>query len=184
MLASILQQLKNAGQANITDSLIQDWCLPLSPDPKDAAEDLVLRLTLLWTLLENWKVLLAVIYNPLMTALGYTDQGQDFGWQKGAQTTSWSTMPSTPHQLSKVTEDAKMMHILYRALLGQTAALSVTTTEFKQAMSLAFGPHPNWALPCNIAQPSHEIPPLLNHYAPPGEKCSHCNLFFHEEHRC
>jgi hypothetical protein len=79
-IASILQQLKNAGQANITDSLIQDWCLPLSPNPKDAAQDLVLRLTLLCTLIENWKVSLAVTYNPLMTALGFTYQGHDFEW--------------------------------------------------------------------------------------------------------
>jgi hypothetical protein len=93
-------------------------------------------------------------------------------------------MPSTPHQLSKDSDDANMMYILYRTLLGQSAALTVTTTEFRQAMSLAFGPDPNWALPCNIAQPSLEIPPLLNYFAPPGEKCSHCNLSFHEEHRC
>jgi hypothetical protein len=78
---SILQLLKNAGQANITDSFIQDWCLPLKPDLTEAAQDLVIRLNLLWTLLENWKVSLAVTYNPLMTAMGYTYQGHDFGWK-------------------------------------------------------------------------------------------------------
>jgi hypothetical protein len=59
-ITSILKQLKIAGLANITDSFIQEWCLPLRPDLTDAAQDLVQRLTLLWTLLENWKVSLAV----------------------------------------------------------------------------------------------------------------------------
>jgi hypothetical protein len=80
-IAFILQQLKEAGQTNITDSLIQDWCLPLDPDFKEAAQDLVIRLKLLWTLLENWKVSLAVTYNPLMAAFGYIYQGHDFGWK-------------------------------------------------------------------------------------------------------
>jgi hypothetical protein len=78
-ITSILQQLKIAGLADITDSFIQEWCLLLRPDLTDAAQDLVQRLTLLWTLLENWKVSLAITYNPLMTAMGYTYQGHDFG---------------------------------------------------------------------------------------------------------
>jgi hypothetical protein len=94
---SILQQLKSAGLQHITDVFIQEWCLPLPPIPRDAALDLVQRLALLYTLLENWKVSIAITYNPLMTAMGYTYQGHDFGWKaQDPINNTWSSMPSTP----------------------------------------------------------------------------------------
>jgi hypothetical protein len=94
-------------------------------------------------------------------------------------------MPSTPLPLSRDSSDAKRMYNLYKALLEQTASLSFTSTEFRQAMSFGFGPDPHWALPCNIANtPRATPPPLLTYFAPSGITCTHCNLFFHEEHRC
>jgi hypothetical protein len=96
-ITSILQQLKSAGLHNITDAFIQEWCIPLPPNLTDAAQDLVQRLTLLYTLLENWKVSLAITYNPLMTAMGYIYQGHNFGWKpQDPIKNTWSSMPSTP----------------------------------------------------------------------------------------
>jgi hypothetical protein len=94
-------------------------------------------------MLKNWKVSLAVTYNPLMSAFGYIYRGHDFGWQQLGQSTSWSTIPSIPQQISKDLEDANKVFILYKTLLGQSTALLVTTTESRQAMSYAFGPAPN-----------------------------------------
>jgi hypothetical protein len=129
---SILQQLKSDGLQHITDVFIQEWCLPLPPKPRDAAKDLVQRLALLYTLLENWKVSITITYNPLMTAMGYTYQGHDFGWKaQDPINNTWSSMPSTPLQLSSDANDAKRTSDLYKVLLGHTASLHVTTTEFR-----------------------------------------------------
>ncbi len=57
-ITSILRQLKSDGLQNINDAFIQGWCLPLSPYVTDAAQELVLGLNLLYTLLEDWKLAL------------------------------------------------------------------------------------------------------------------------------
>ena len=186
-ITSILQQLKSDGLDVINDAFIQGWCLPLPPYVTDAAQELVLRLNLLYTLLEDWKLSLALTYNPLMTAMGYTYEGNDFGWRTdgGCRSQTWSTLPFSDLQLSSDANHARRTSDLYQLLFDHTSSLHVTTTEFRQAMSLSFGPHPHWVLPCNVAQPPHaNPPPLLNYFTSSGIPCTHCNMGFHEEHRC
>jgi hypothetical protein len=77
--ASLLKQLKEDGMTHISSSMIQEWYQALDPDPLTTAQSLVNRLRFLWRILKQWKVSIAVTYNPLMTACGYIYQGHDFG---------------------------------------------------------------------------------------------------------
>jgi hypothetical protein len=196
-ITDILQTLKDEGLQTITDVVIREWCSPLAQYRPTATQDLVQRLAFLYTLLENWKVSIATTYNPLMTAMGYEYLGHDYGWseapvhqnsrQYGLPTGSdspWSSIYSSHHKLHKDAVQAKHTYDLYKLLLGHTASLHLTTTEFRRAMSLLSGPNTQWILPCNIAQPPHDKPPpVLNYLAPPGTVCLHCHMS-HHEHRC
>jgi hypothetical protein len=79
--ASLLQQLKEENLTHVSSSMIQEWYQALDPDPLTTAQSLVERLRFLWRILEQWKVSIAVTYNPLMTACVYMYQGHDFGWK-------------------------------------------------------------------------------------------------------
>jgi hypothetical protein len=118
-ITSILQQLKNDGLQNINDDFIQEWCLPLPPYVTDAAQELVLRLSLLYTLLEDWKLSLALTYNPLMTAMGYTYEGYEFGWKTdgGCRSQTWSTLPSSYLQLSSDATYARKYTYITRRIM-------------------------------------------------------------------
>jgi hypothetical protein len=72
--ASLLRQLKGESLTHISNSLIQEWYQALDPDLLSAAQSLTDRLKFLRTILEQWKVSIAVTYNPLMAAFGYIYQ--------------------------------------------------------------------------------------------------------------
>jgi hypothetical protein len=176
--ASILQQLKEAGQTNISDSLIQDWCLPLDPDPKEAAQVLTDHLKLLWTLLEHWKVSIGVTYNPLMAAFGYIYQRHEFGWKHiGGRSLAWPKLTLSSRELIQDSDDAKTIHILYKSLLSHSTALSTATVEFRYAMSYSFRPMPSWILPCDIADPLLNTPPFSRISHPTGQDVHTAMLF-------
>ena len=147
-ITDILQTLKDDGLQTITDVVIREWCSPLAQYRPTATQDLVQRLAFLYTLLENWKVSIATTYNPLMTAMGCEYLGHDYGWSEAPlrrglpdhRDTPWSSIYSSSHQLNKDAVQAKHTYDLYKQLLGHTASLHLTTTEFRRAMSLLSGP--------------------------------------------
>jgi hypothetical protein len=82
----ILRQLRAEGFTDIETPMFPNCDDPRRyPDPEDylpVAQSMKLHLRLLWSIIEQRKVSIAVTFNPLMIAVGYIYQGHDIGWRQ------------------------------------------------------------------------------------------------------
>jgi hypothetical protein len=82
----ILRWLRAEGFTQLETPVLPNYedTIKRNPEPGlylPLARSLALHLKLLWSIVEQRLVSIAVTYNPLMTAVGYIYQGHDIGWK-------------------------------------------------------------------------------------------------------
>ena len=146
-----------------------------SPEPGyylPLARSLALHLKLLWSVVQQRLVSIAVTYNPLMTAVGYTYQGHDIGWTM-SQTIPfyWRSKKCSPSSAAQDKAKSEEIASKYTRLLTYSRDLSRITTTFRNAMSIHLGPTLEWVPGFEVApgqthlsfrvHPGNRLPPLL-----------------------
>ena len=138
----ILRSLQNEGftQIEIPAFPYYDDTINTSHEPGHYlpfARSLALHLKLLWTIIQQRLVSIAVTYNPLMTAIGYTYQGHDYGWTLPPYHTLppyWNKIASSPTSVAQ--DQDKAIEIISKyTRLTYGRDLSKITITFRQDMS-------------------------------------------------
>ena len=176
----ILRSLQNEGftQLEIPAFPYYDDTINTSPEPGHYlpfARSLALHLKLLWTIIQQRLVSIAVTYNPLMTAIGYTYQGHDHGWTLPPYHTLppyWNKIASSPTSVAQDQDKATEIISKYTRLLAYGQDLSNVNTDFRQNMSVHLGPTLDWLPGFEISPLSKYVPPTVHI---PEMACTHCS---------
>jgi hypothetical protein len=147
----ILRFLKAEGFTQLETPVFPNYEETINPNPEPGyylplARSLALHLKLLWSIIQQRLVSIAVTHNPLMTAVGYTYQGHDIGW-KMSQTLPFywrSKKRSSPDSVAQDKAKSEEIAFKYTRLLTYGRDLSHITTNFRNAMSIHLGPTLDW----------------------------------------
>ena len=122
----ILRSLQAEGFTKITIPPFpyNDGTANTSPEPGyhlPFARSLAQHLKLIWTIIQQRLVSIAVTYNPLMTAIGYRYQGHDYGWTLPPYPTLppyWNKIASSPTSVAQDQDKATEIISKYTRLLA------------------------------------------------------------------
>ena len=155
--AGILRFLQAEGFTRLKNPVFPYYEDITNPEPGyylPFARSLALHLKLLWSIIQQRLVSIAVTYNPLMTALGYTYQGHESGWTMShTPPLHWHSTPSSPDLMAQDQAKSEEITSKYNRLLTYGRDLSVITTNFRKAMSTHLGPTLEWVPGFEIAPP-------------------------------
>jgi hypothetical protein len=152
-------------------------------EPEDflpVAQSMKVHLKLLWLIVEQRKVSIAITYNPLMTAVGYIYQDHDIGWRQ-SQTLPffWRFKETSPAAAEKDEAKSKEIFFKYSRPLNYGLDLARITTTFIDAMSIYLGPTLAWVPAFQISVPLGKTPTPTVYM--PETACAHCSAESREE---